>query len=105
MPVVGFLHNGTPDQSAHLVAAFHKGLSEAGHVEGRYVVIEYRWAPNELTRPQELAAELVGSPSSSRAQRMRHSRPKPATTPKSGDLPKSPVLHSGSFGADRQARF
>jgi ABC-type uncharacterized transport system substrate-binding protein len=61
MPVIGFLHNGMPDQSTHLVAAFRKGLSEAGYVEGRNVAIEYRWAQNELDRLTELAADLVRS--------------------------------------------
>jgi putative tryptophan/tyrosine transport system substrate-binding protein len=59
MPVVGFLHNGTPDQSAHLMAAFRKGLSEVGYVEGRSVAIEFRFAHNEYDRLPALAADLV----------------------------------------------
>jgi ABC-type uncharacterized transport system substrate-binding protein len=59
MPVVGFLHNGTPDQSAHLMAAFRKGLSETGYVEGRSVAIEFRFAHNEYDRLPALAADLV----------------------------------------------
>ena len=59
MPVVGFLHASAPDTSTHLVAAFHKGLSETGFVEGRNVAIEYRWANNDVKRFPELAAELV----------------------------------------------
>jgi ABC-type uncharacterized transport system substrate-binding protein len=59
MPVVGFLHNGTPDQSAHLMAAFRKGLSEVGYVEGRNVAIEFRLAHNEYDRLPALAADLV----------------------------------------------
>ena len=42
MPVVGFLHDGSSDTRAHLVAAFREGLSEAGFVDRRNVVIEYR---------------------------------------------------------------
>jgi putative ABC transport system substrate-binding protein len=34
LPVVGFLSSRSPDDSAHLVAAFHRGLSENGYVEG-----------------------------------------------------------------------
>jgi len=59
MPVVGFLHQGTPEDNAFTAAAVRKGLSEMGYVEGRDVAIEYRWARNELDRLPELAADLV----------------------------------------------
>src|SRR5437660_8736423 len=42
MPVVGFLHSGSPEPNAKRVAAFRRGLSETGHVEGRNVAIEFR---------------------------------------------------------------
>src|SRR5262245_20446695 len=58
-PVVGFLHNGTPDQNVHLVAAFRKGLSEAGYFEGQNVVIEYRWANLQYDRLPELTTDLI----------------------------------------------
>jgi putative tryptophan/tyrosine transport system substrate-binding protein len=35
MPVVGFLHPGSPEANASLLAAFRKGLGETGYVEGR----------------------------------------------------------------------
>jgi putative tryptophan/tyrosine transport system substrate-binding protein len=44
MPVIGFLHGGSPEPSVNPVAAFRKGLAEAGHVEGQNVAIEFRWA-------------------------------------------------------------
>ena len=59
VPVVGFLHQGTPEDSAFSAAAVRKGLSEMGYVEGRNVAIEYRWARNQLDRLPELAADLV----------------------------------------------
>jgi putative ABC transport system substrate-binding protein len=59
MPVIGYLDPGTPEASAALVAAFRKGLSETGYVEGRNVAVEYRWAHNEPDRRPELAADLV----------------------------------------------
>jgi putative ABC transport system substrate-binding protein len=59
MPVVGVLFAGSPEQAAARVAAFRRGLSETGYVEGRNVAIEYRWANNDLNRLPELAADLV----------------------------------------------
>jgi putative ABC transport system substrate-binding protein len=59
MPVIGFLNHGSPEPSAHLVAAFRKGLSESGYVEGHNVAIEYRWGHNNSERMPELAADLV----------------------------------------------
>src|SRR5262249_21263277 len=58
-PVVGYLYLGVPELSASLVAAFRKGLSEAGFVEGRNVAVEYRFAYEGHAQLQGLAAELV----------------------------------------------
>jgi putative tryptophan/tyrosine transport system substrate-binding protein len=44
IPVVGYLSARSPEDTAHLVEAFRRGLSEAGFVEGQNVTIEYRWA-------------------------------------------------------------
>ncbi len=60
MPVVGFIHIGTPDGFAHLVAGFRRGLNEEGFVEGRNVVIQYRWAEGRYERLSALAVDLVG---------------------------------------------
>ena len=47
MPVIGYLYLGSPEPIANRLAAFRKGLSETGFIEGRNLVIEYRWAHNE----------------------------------------------------------
>ena len=44
------------------VAAFHRGLAEAGYIEGRSAVIEYRWARGQYDRLPAMAAELVQLP-------------------------------------------
>jgi putative ABC transport system substrate-binding protein len=62
MPVIGFLHPGSPEANAKYVAGFRKGLGEAGYVEGRNVAIEYRWAHGESGRLPKLAADLVNRP-------------------------------------------
>jgi putative ABC transport system substrate-binding protein len=63
MPVVAYLDVGSPGTSANQLAGFHKGLGEAGFVEGRNVTIEYRLVPinaiNRFDRLRELAADLV----------------------------------------------
>jgi putative ABC transport system substrate-binding protein len=58
VPVVGFLRPGPPEAAASMLAAFRKGLSETGFVEGRNLAIEFRWrdAHNQLS---ELAADLI----------------------------------------------
>ncbi len=43
LPVVAFIHAGSPTNSASRAAAFGKGLSETGYVEGQNVTIEYHW--------------------------------------------------------------
>jgi putative ABC transport system substrate-binding protein len=59
MPVIGFLQPGSPDASAHRVAAFRKGLGEAGYVEGQNVTVEYHWLEDQYDRLPALAADLV----------------------------------------------
>jgi putative ABC transport system substrate-binding protein len=59
MPVIGFLSGQSPEPFANRVAAFRKGLSDTGYLEGQNVAIEYRWAHGDNARLQELAAELV----------------------------------------------
>jgi putative ABC transport system substrate-binding protein len=59
VPLVRFLHPGSPEANASLLAAFRKGLGEAGYAEGRIVAIEFRWAYGDNNRLLELAADLV----------------------------------------------
>ena len=59
MPAIGFLHTQSPDAIADRLRAFHRGLKDAGYVEGENVTIVYRWAENQIDRLPELAAELV----------------------------------------------
>ena len=59
VPVIGFMSARSPEDSAHLVAAFHHGLAEGGYVEGQNVVIEFRWALGQYDLLPAMAAELV----------------------------------------------
>jgi putative ABC transport system substrate-binding protein len=58
-PAIGYLYSGTPETSANLTAAFRAGLREAGYIEGRNLIIEYRWAHNDSSQLSDLAADLV----------------------------------------------
>jgi putative ABC transport system substrate-binding protein len=60
MPVIGFISSASPGPFAHFVAAFHRGLNEAGYVEGRDVKVEYLWAEGHYDQLTKMAAELVG---------------------------------------------
>jgi ABC-type uncharacterized transport system substrate-binding protein len=59
MPVIGFLSVRSPGESASVEAAFRKGLSEVGYVEGQNVHIAFRWAEGRYDRLSSLAADLV----------------------------------------------
>jgi putative ABC transport system substrate-binding protein len=61
-PVVGFLHQASPENYAAFVAAFRKGLGEFGYIERQNVTIEYRWAEGHYDRLPGLAADLVRKP-------------------------------------------
>ena len=59
MPVIGFLHSGSPQPNTGIVDAFREGLRENGYIQNQNVTIEYRWAENQIDRLPELANELV----------------------------------------------
>jgi putative ABC transport system substrate-binding protein len=56
---IGMLSGGSPTASAARYEVFQQGLRELGYVEGKNIVIEYRWAEGKLDRFPALAAELV----------------------------------------------
>ena len=56
---IGLLMTTTPAAAAHIVVAFADGLRELGHVEGKNVLFEYRWAEDDRERFAEMAADLV----------------------------------------------
>lgn len=60
VPVIGFLSSISAE--AYILAAFRRGLSEQGYVEGRNVTIEYRYAEGQYDRLPALATELVSRP-------------------------------------------
>ena len=60
LPVIGALYSVTAAQWTQNIAGLHRGLGEAGFVEGRNLSIEYRWAEGHMERLPALAAELVG---------------------------------------------
>ena len=62
IPVIGFLSMESPGQFTHLVAAFRRGLGEAGYVEHRNVGIDYSWAEGRADRLPTLAAEFASRP-------------------------------------------
>ncbi len=59
-PRIGFLWTGSPESSTARREAFERGLRELGHVNGRNIVVEYRYAEERLERLPALAAEIVG---------------------------------------------
>jgi len=61
LPVIGFMSSRSPEDSQSVLAAFRKGLSESGLVEGKNLVVEFRWARGDFGRLPALAAELVSN--------------------------------------------
>ena len=62
MPVIGFINAASAQSYTRQLAAFLKGLGEAGYADGRNVAIEYRWADGQNDRLSAMMADLVRSP-------------------------------------------
>jgi putative ABC transport system substrate-binding protein len=62
MPVLGFLASASEARYTSTLTAVRRGLSEAGFVERRNLLIDYRWADFQYDRLPALAAELVKRP-------------------------------------------
>ena len=59
IPRIGFLGNSTAALEENLVEPFRQGLRDLGYVEGRNILIEYRWAEGKYERFPTLIAELI----------------------------------------------
>src|SRR5215831_14927996 len=59
IPTIGFLSTRAPDEAAVHTNAFRRGLVEMGYVEGRSVVVEYRWAKGDYS---QLSSFVAGRP-------------------------------------------
>ena len=60
VPTIGFLNSQSLDEvMAIYLRGFRQGLKDTGYVESENITIEYRWAENQMDRPQVLAADLV----------------------------------------------
>jgi putative ABC transport system substrate-binding protein len=59
-PTIGWINAASAAEWAVNTAGFHRGLGEAGFVDGRDLAVEYRWAEGHLDRMPAMATELVG---------------------------------------------
>jgi putative tryptophan/tyrosine transport system substrate-binding protein len=60
MPVIGYLSARSSESDVAMLAAFRRGLNEAGYVEGRNLAIEYRFADGQYNRLLALGTDLIG---------------------------------------------
>src|SRR6266498_4138360 len=76
VPRIGYLSATSPSANVGRIEAFRQGLRDLGYVEGKNIVIEWRYAEGKLDRLPALAAELVrlkidiivtGAPATTRA--------------------------------------
>jgi putative ABC transport system substrate-binding protein len=59
MPVVGLVNAGSREMAAERPAAFRKGLTKSGYVEGQNVTVEYHWLEGQYDHLPSLMADLV----------------------------------------------
>jgi putative tryptophan/tyrosine transport system substrate-binding protein len=61
VPRIGFLGNSTETLEANLIGPFREGLRNFGYIEGKNIVIEWRWAEGKYQRFPALIADLIAS--------------------------------------------
>jgi putative ABC transport system substrate-binding protein len=59
LPVVAFINVGSPETRSDRVAAFRKGLSETGYIEGQNVSIEYHWLDGAYLRLPAVLDDVI----------------------------------------------
>src|SRR5882724_8905246 len=59
VPRLGYLSSTSPSAGSSRIEAFRQGLRELGYVEGKNIVIEWRYAEGKVDRLPALASELV----------------------------------------------
>ena len=59
VPRIGYLGAASPSANSERIEAFRQGLRELGYVEGKNIVVEYRYTEGKAHRERELAAELA----------------------------------------------
>ena len=60
VPRIGYMSLQSQASESARIEAFRQGLRDLGYVEGKSILIEYRWAEGKSDRLPDLAAELVG---------------------------------------------
>jgi ABC-type uncharacterized transport system substrate-binding protein len=85
VPRIGYLSSTSPSAESSRLDGFRQALRELGHVEGKNIVVEYRFAEGKFDRLPDLAAELVrikvdvivttGSPATHAAQQATRTSP------------------------------
>ena len=59
IPRIGYLNAVSPSTTSDRIASFRQGLRELGYVEGKNIIIEYRYGEGKVALLPELAADLV----------------------------------------------